>query len=958
MGRCRHTSWLRLWKAQSELGLEITDRPQRLLEDFQNPDSDRGGLLMLIGNRSKRAAFTTLRIQNGTLGQRGNGEVHLFASSFKGREAIRFLIADADIPRHGRLPFACRNPPCHNVAGERFTARVNPKSASEFSDKLFHKSLFPFADVVCLFVADVGGIEASIRRLASWLDLGRSSTASLRPRLFFIVNKEDEKHARTCLREFKSSIDKSTLEDVFQSVSILAVPSRPSKNGRHKKRSRTRCWDVLRHEVLRSLEASRETRKRSGYLFSIRHLAAFLHHGATSAAQASAMPFDFIKISRLDRGTAPDLSLHLVNFLNQFRSLATLKQIAIPLIASSLLLDHYPPGMHSFNPCDVFNVLYINACWQASRHLTHINRGSLLPSEMVELIKDSMATHYAEVQASGSSVVDWHRLQLSQSHSFLSRASSDETCLCCIRRRPQYTLHCGHAICQTCVKSFHRQGGNDPDSDPWVVQLDACQICGASIQNLLIRLIPDTTRIRVLSIDGGGIRGSAPIAFLKALEDEIGIPNYQVQRHFDVKFGTSSGALSVISLDVLGWSVEDCMCYFKSFAERAFQCPVPIALRMLSKVPVISEVARFLYFVYIMIVDGKYSADGLERLLQETCGPDRTLTNCSASTEMGTHVGVTLTNTHNDYDILPPEVGHGRVRLWEIYFKSRRIGDLGAFQDGGLAFNNPASIALREVAALYPNAPEPSMIVSLGTGSSSSDDDEASGNHSWWGDKFPFRLSRALWRQANSQVAWKQLLGHRILGSRTQYFRFDVDFGGKEPHLDAVDQMDAVGQAAHKAIKGSPTLHCLARCLRAELFFFELDASHPPQFANGCFTCVGHVMCRLRAGTAQYQEFMRQLRETSAALRVGNQKYGFTTEDIGENFSQRVRFVVPNVKDSFEITLVGSDDDCRHISGSPFTLEWLVQSQGLDAWFGTDDHRKRKTSSEYMRLDVKRRRLP
>jgi hypothetical protein len=67
---------------------------------------------------------------------------------------------------------------------------------------------------------------------------------------------------------------------------------------------------------------------------------------------------------------------------------------------------------------------------------------------------------------------------------------------------------------------------------------------------------------------------------------------------------------------------------------------------MLSKVPVVSEVARFLYFVYIMIVDGKYSADGLERLLQETCGPDRTLTDCSASTEMGTHVGVTLTNAH------------------------------------------------------------------------------------------------------------------------------------------------------------------------------------------------------------------------------------------------------------------------------------------------------------------------
>lgn len=35
-----------------------------------------------------------------------------------------------------------------------------------------------------------------------------------------------------------------------------------------------------------------------------------------------------------------------------------------------------------------------------------------------------------------------------------------------------------------------------------------------------------------------------------------------------------------------------------------------------------------------------------------------------------------------------------------------------------------------------------------------------------------------------------------------------------------------------------------------------------------------------------------------------------------------------------------------NISGSPFTLQWLVREQKLDAWFGTADHRKRSRDEE------------
>lgn len=198
----------------------------------------------------------------------------------------------------------------------------------------------------------------------------------------------------------------------------------------------------------------------------------------------------------------------------------------------------YLPNLEQivFNPHDVFQTLYFDPCSMASCHRNHESMRLILPSEMVRLIEESMVTQHAQTQALESSVA-WHRQQLARFHKFLSVIYSKETCLSCIRRKPQYKFQCGHFICRTCIKEFYPRN----DLDPWVILPDTCHICGVVTQRLSIRLIPDTASVRVLSIDGGGIRGSAPIGFLKALQDEIRIPNYQVQRHFDIKFGTSSG---------------------------------------------------------------------------------------------------------------------------------------------------------------------------------------------------------------------------------------------------------------------------------------------------------------------------------------------------------------------------------------------------------------------------------
>ena len=125
---------------------------------------------------------------------------------------------------------------------------------------------------------------------------------------------------------------------------------------------------------------------------------------------------------------------------------------------------------------------------------------------------------------------------LAQVRSHFAFPSSEETCFGCLRRRPQYRLPCGHWTCQTCIRIFY----NPNQDDPWLYQVDVCILCGFVIEDVRIRVKPDTATVRVLSIDGGGTRGRAPLEFLRMLQHCIALP-CSVQRHFDIVYGTSSG---------------------------------------------------------------------------------------------------------------------------------------------------------------------------------------------------------------------------------------------------------------------------------------------------------------------------------------------------------------------------------------------------------------------------------
>ena len=76
--------------------------------------------------------------------------------------------------------------------------------------------------------------------------------------------------------------------------------------------------------------------------------------------------------------------------------------------------------------------------------------------------------------------------------------------------------------------------------------------------------------------------------------------------------------------------------------------------------------------------------------------------------------------------------------------------------------------------------------------------------------------------------------------------------------------------------------------------------------------------------------------------------------DADGNFQKRIPFKV-----SGEISISLKEEGSREypISGAPFTVEKLVAAQGLNAHFGTADHKRKREYTDESRGETKRRKL-
>ncbi|WP_017186753.1 CBASS cGAMP-activated phospholipase [Alkalibacillus haloalkaliphilus] len=202
--------------------------------------------------------------------------------------------------------------------------------------------------------------------------------------------------------------------------------------------------------------------------------------------------------------------------------------------------------------------------------------------------------------------------------------------------------------------------------------------------------------MKILSIDGGGIRGVFAIAILQSIEEEYGV---RVGEHFDVITGASTGSIIGTSI-VLNKKMSDVMGYYKKYGKKIF--------KRQSKIGLFKSVYGDRYLRhFFQKAFGDYSLQDIQKPL----------------------LIPSVDVTHGKPYIYRSNYGHDQsessnIKLWDavlsscsapIYFPPNNISNQLSI-DGGLWSNNPSLIGMTEAIHHFGRDIGDIKILSLGTG--------------------------------------------------------------------------------------------------------------------------------------------------------------------------------------------------------------------------------------------------
>ena len=309
---------------------------------------------------------------------------------------------------------------------------------------------------------------------------------------------------------------------------------------------------------------------------------------------------------------------------------------------------------------------------------------------------------------------------------------------------------------------------------------------------------------RVLALDGGGIRGVAPAAFLAYVEAHLDRP---IHRYFDLLVGTSTGGIIALAL-ASGVPAERVLQLYRERGAALFARRYPILPKRAA-----------------MALGPLYRSGPLHEELRRILGEDTLLGAarcrvCVPAVNVSSgNVVVFKTRHHERF-----ERDH-RLPMWRVaaataaaptYFHPVHVPGCGWFVDGGLWANAPAMIGVAE-AALLGYRPDEVEVLSVGTGTAPFCKE---GPRRWspWGD-FRFGL-----------LGWGKGLVDLVMRAQTQraanftsylmppdhHVRVDFELPDGDCGLDAVHLTETL---AHRATARAKEV---AREIR--LRFFDAEA--------------------------------------------------------------------------------------------------------------------------------------
>lgn len=284
-----------------------------------------------------------------------------------------------------------------------------------------------------------------------------------------------------------------------------------------------------------------------------------------------------------------------------------------------------------------------------------------------------------------------------------------------------------------------------------------------------IALNEQPKQLKILSVDGGGIRGIIPGVFLSRIEELAGKP---IAKGFDIMAGTSTGGILTMGLnagDETGvplYTADKMVEVYTKHGSEIFQ------QNFCRKVQSLGGLASY-----------KYNADGLNKITAELLG-DLKLSDSITNTlvtayEIEKDIPYFFKSALAKIDLNRDFYMRDVIRATSaapVYFQPSQImnltGKTFTLIDGGVVLNNPTLAAAIYGKNLFPTIlPENYMVVSLGTGTTTRSipyrDVKNAGGLKWIGKIIPLMMDGA-----SHTVDYQMLHVLPDIEGMKRYFRF------------------------------------------------------------------------------------------------------------------------------------------------------------------------------------------
>lgn len=915
MSSCNHAD---LFEAHRHC-IADTDRLARLSTSLSDPTQQFPLTILCFGGERKTEALRNLFPLYVHKIRRKVADISLDSASAGSSNPIYIINADRNAKPYDGPDIA----KCHEIRSHRIEWRQKPGAVATFQDLIFARLLFLIADVLCIFADDVeGGLQEVDCMLARWISCGPASTlpSSVKPRVLIITAQRQ--HHEPSLQLDRESIFATATQDAF-SDTFSAIKIEDSNAS------------TLRQILFDEIDQACIAKTTAKLLFSARHITWIFRQALIHFCKTLDSPFEHYRCFSPSINTC-QLFTHIDAFLSMAEAVemdSRTERLA-SYLSSSILIDMYPLGAHGFAANALFDSVY-------RLDLQHMldSRPTFASTPSVRLIRDNISS-FADAMTGKATAQTLHSRNLVSLAGRLpwDRMQSNSICLGCLKRRPDHCLDCRHALCDDCVLAW----GRPVKGLEYTFRLARCPLCLRPTQTTVV-LKPPTAGIRVISIDGGGVRGIVPLLFLEVVEKGMGVP---LQEYFDMAFGTSSGGLSTLGLFAMKWPLTHCITMFEDLAYQLF-C---------REESLFSQVKTC---ISTFLCDSRYDAQQLEAILQTQFGRYSRLFGRTPDGWSRYKIAVTATNIsdsstfvlsnynvqgspgrRNGYKHFRSDAPPNEVLTWEAARATSAAPFLfppitlpiGTLQDGGTReHNNPTRLAMWEARQVWPASTMLDVVLSLGTGSGAAcDSPQALAYRNNLKDGSIRRSIRSYMHGIDGEVQSRDTVNSLDSDTKTGWFRLNIL---SQARLDDVEALPVLRESVKsKSCDGDPEIEALRRALLASSFFFELNRS-PDLDKHGFLCCTGRL--RIRGAAKNILDILHQLSKTTCRFLKGRHLLG----DLDPTgicvkcglFSMPVNFKVRHANE--KITIMLQLDECeQRISGFPQCIAWFVQQQNLDTY--------------------------